>query len=66
MRTRTPDRPKGKRYDDRRVDRGDVPDSDLAIQNTSGLRGADHSNRRPPPEPLNVISDARIDCFEHF
>jgi hypothetical protein len=23
-------------------------------------------NRRPPPEPLNAIGDARIDCFEHF
>ena len=25
-----------------------------------------HSNRRPPPESLNAIGDARIDCFEHF
>ena len=24
------------------------------------------SNRRPPPESLNAIGDARIDCFEHF
>ena len=26
----------------------------------------DHPNRRPPPESLNAIGDARIDCFEHF
>jgi hypothetical protein len=30
------------------------------------VASGDHSNRRPPPESLNAISDARIDCFEHF
>jgi hypothetical protein len=38
--------------------------------NKGGLEGTvasgDHSNRRPPPESLIAISDARIDCFEHF
>jgi ABC-type xylose transport system permease subunit len=24
------------------------------------------SNRRPPPESLNAIGDAKIGCFEHF
>ena len=30
------------------------------------VASGDHSNRRPPPESLNAIGDARIDCFEHF
>jgi hypothetical protein len=30
------------------------------------VASGDHSNRRPPPEPLNAIGDAGIDCFEHF
>jgi hypothetical protein len=30
------------------------------------VASGDHSNRRPSPESLNAISDARIDCFEHF
>jgi hypothetical protein len=37
---------------------GDDPNGTVA--------SGDHSNRRPPPEPLNAIGDARIDCFEHF
>jgi hypothetical protein len=30
------------------------------------VASGDHSNRRPPPESLNAISDAKIDSFEHF
>ena len=30
------------------------------------VASGDHSNRRPPPESLNAIGDARIDCFERF
>ena len=30
------------------------------------VASGDHSNRRPLPESLNAIGDARIDCFEHF
>ena len=30
------------------------------------VASGDHSNRRPPPESLNAIGDAKIDCFEHF
>jgi hypothetical protein len=32
----------------------------------STVASGDHSNRRPPPESLNAIGDARIDSFEHF
>jgi hypothetical protein len=31
-----------------------------------GRELGDHSNWRPPPESLNAIGDAKIDCFEHF
>jgi hypothetical protein len=30
------------------------------------VASGDHAIRRPPPESLNAIGDARIDCFEHF
>jgi hypothetical protein len=30
------------------------------------VASGDHSNRRPPPESLNAIGEAKIDCFEHF
>jgi len=30
------------------------------------LASGNHSNRRPPPESLNVLGDTKIDCFEHF
>ena len=33
---------------------------------TGTVASSDHPNRRPPPESLNAIGDARIDCFEHF
>ena len=42
----------------------------LTLRQRNDLNGTvasgDHSNRRPPPDPLNAISDARIDCFEHL
>src|SRR4029453_2197213 len=33
---------------------------------TGTVASGDHAIRRPPPESLNAIGDARIDCFEHF
>jgi hypothetical protein len=39
------------------TDPGGPPLGDRAGTVASG----DHSNRRPPPEPLNAIGDARID-----
>jgi hypothetical protein len=36
------------------------------LAEASTVASGDHSNRRSPPESLNAIGDAKIDCFEHF
>jgi hypothetical protein len=52
--------PEGCRFAHRRTTDGPQPAPGGTV--ASG----DHSNRRPPPESLNAIGDAKIDCFEHF
>ena len=45
---------------------GPLPDSLAGPDGSGTVASGDHSNRRPLPEALNAIGDAKIDCFEHF
>jgi hypothetical protein len=40
--------------------------NNLSLTWVGTAASGDHSNRRPPPESLNAIGDARIDWFGHF